>query len=400
MPELPPDDLVSSFKSAVAHAKKLKLAPEQVFLLYGLYKQTTVGDCTEPQPKGLKVVAKSKWKAWKNKQGLQPLEAMKQYIDIVARVTDAFRPEEAIETETSAAIESLDKHRIINALERANELKHQTGDMKRAQKYEELIATLVPVIEQLEKVDEDAEIALKCVSKSMMKAVLKDAATLKQDSETLRNIKDMLSLDEFSFVKAEYERALQVHDIERKRHREIRLMQYKYQNCQELGNKDKYSISLLGHLRSYEQFSNADFRARVFGRIPPKEKMMHFTTKTIATSLTSCEAEHTIVLPETKTRINKFKREAKANFKSVLAYMGDKTRGGRVPICKPKASDANSAALSILKRGLAAYESGDDDTLRELYLQILKQLSHNPSAREDDNIARRLFLYHRHERFA
>ena len=77
-----PADVIYIFEAAVAHVKKsnvsivylppmphaknfsVKIRSDQVLKLYGLYKQATIGDCNEPAPSRLQVVANTKWKAW------------------------------------------------------------------------------------------------------------------------------------------------------------------------------------------------------------------------------------------------------------------------------------------------------------------------------------------------
>ena len=55
---------------------------EQKLLLYGLFKQATVGDLTGPRPTGLfDVEGKSKWDAWARRRGTTKEVAMKLYID-------------------------------------------------------------------------------------------------------------------------------------------------------------------------------------------------------------------------------------------------------------------------------------------------------------------------------
>lgn len=54
----------------INNADKLKL--------YGLFKQAKVGDVNKPKPEGY--IAGLKWEAWKNMAGMDPVEAMKEYI--------------------------------------------------------------------------------------------------------------------------------------------------------------------------------------------------------------------------------------------------------------------------------------------------------------------------------
>mmetsp|Transcript_7296 Transcript_7296/g.8849 ORF Transcript_7296/g.8849 Transcript_7296/m.8849 type:complete len:1339 (-) Transcript_7296:217-4233(-) len=264
-----------------------------------------------------------------------------------------------LDKEVAGAIAAFDRERIVAALERADELKHDTEDIQKAR----------DLLRQIEELDEEADKALKCVSKTMMKAVKETADKLRQDNEILQKVDDMINLDDRDFVQAEYERAAEVNDRERKIHREIRLMQYKYDSV----DHNKFRIETLGNVRSREEYAAANFMSKFFGKEALMQSMLQHTKKMIPTSLTYCEAERSQqrgadVTPEMKAKIKEFKAEAKKNFKSVLIYLGDK-----------KGKDTNEAARDILSRGLRAYRNKDDDTLQEMYCQIIKQLTNNPT---------------------
>jgi len=209
--------------------------------------------------------------------------------------------------------------------------------------------------------------ALKCVSRSMMKAVMEKKEELQQDNEVLREVEKMLNLEEIDFVQAEYERAIEVGDESRKIHREIRLMSIKYDAAKDTR---KYAISTVGNQKSPEDFA----KGKMFGKKAAMDGQMIYQKKPIHNALTYCSADEKIkngedVTPEDKQAAKQFKAEAKANFKSLLGYMGDK-----------KVPDANACARDILSRGLKAYKNGDDETLVEMYFQVIKQLTSNPTA--------------------
>ncbi|KAF8114540.1 hypothetical protein N665_0036s0068 [Sinapis alba] len=54
--------------------------------LYGLYKISTEGPCTAPQPSALKITARAKWQAWNKLGAMPPEEAMEKYIEIVTQL--------------------------------------------------------------------------------------------------------------------------------------------------------------------------------------------------------------------------------------------------------------------------------------------------------------------------
>jgi len=271
-----------------------------------------------------------------------------------------------LDKEVVASIEALDRVRIVAALERADELKHDTEDIQNAR----------ALLAEFEELDAAADKAVKCVSKTMMKEVMENAGRLKQDNEILQKVQQMLDLDERDFVQAEYERAIEVKDDERKIHREIRLMQYKYDSV----DHGKYKVERLGHVRSREDYAKASFMTKFFGKEALMQSMFEHSKKPIPTSLTLCDTEEKMqadgaeVTPEMKQKVKQFKTEAKNNFKAVLQYLGDK-----------KIADPNVAASDILRRGLSAYKSGDNDMLREIYIQVIKQLTNNPTRNPADS---------------
>lgn len=77
--------LTEDFENAVTRSKALPERPSNDVLLkiYGLYKQATEGDVSGDEPGMFDFVAKAKYTAWKERQGLSSDEAMQQYIDLI-----------------------------------------------------------------------------------------------------------------------------------------------------------------------------------------------------------------------------------------------------------------------------------------------------------------------------
>ena len=75
----------SHFIKATEVVKTLKTKPDNDTLsnLYGLYKQATVGDNTNPKPGMLDMVGCTKWNSWNKVKGLTIYEAECQYITLV-----------------------------------------------------------------------------------------------------------------------------------------------------------------------------------------------------------------------------------------------------------------------------------------------------------------------------
>jgi diazepam-binding inhibitor (GABA receptor modulating acyl-CoA-binding protein) len=73
------------FLEAVANAPKLNGSPSnhEKGMLYGLYKQATVGDINTSQPYFFDVVGRGKWDAWNSHKSKSSNKAKKEYIEFV-----------------------------------------------------------------------------------------------------------------------------------------------------------------------------------------------------------------------------------------------------------------------------------------------------------------------------
>jgi diazepam-binding inhibitor (GABA receptor modulating acyl-CoA-binding protein) len=79
-------DIEKEFKKYCNLVKLLPKRPtdEDLLLLYGLYKQATLGDNTLKEPSGMfNVKEKRKWKSWYELQGMDKSSAMSNYINKV-----------------------------------------------------------------------------------------------------------------------------------------------------------------------------------------------------------------------------------------------------------------------------------------------------------------------------
>ncbi|XP_051130102.1 acyl-CoA-binding domain-containing protein 1 [Andrographis paniculata] len=75
------------------HAEKAKTLPESTtnenkLILYGLYKQATVGDCNTSRPGIFNMRDRAKWDAWKAVEGKSKEEAMGDYITKVKQLLE------------------------------------------------------------------------------------------------------------------------------------------------------------------------------------------------------------------------------------------------------------------------------------------------------------------------
>ncbi len=78
-------DLKVKFDAAMANSKNLSERPDNATLLkiYGLYKQSSVGDNTDKKPGFGDMVGRAKWDAWSSLKGTSSEDAMQQYIDLI-----------------------------------------------------------------------------------------------------------------------------------------------------------------------------------------------------------------------------------------------------------------------------------------------------------------------------
>ncbi|WP_114938686.1 acyl-CoA-binding protein [Mucilaginibacter endophyticus] len=84
-------NLKDTFESAVKESKELPSKPdnETLLRLYSLYKQATEGDINTENPPGMfDFVAKAKYDAWLKLQGTSADDAMQQYINLVAQLSN------------------------------------------------------------------------------------------------------------------------------------------------------------------------------------------------------------------------------------------------------------------------------------------------------------------------
>lgn len=56
---------------------------DELLHIYGLYKQSTIGDINIPRPGILAFKEKTKWNAWNSKKDMKRETAMQSYVDFV-----------------------------------------------------------------------------------------------------------------------------------------------------------------------------------------------------------------------------------------------------------------------------------------------------------------------------
>ncbi|KAM9807150.1 acyl-CoA-binding domain-containing protein 7 [Syngnathus typhle] len=73
---------VAEFEKAAEDVKNLKTRPsdQELLDLYGLYKQSTVGDINTDRPGMLDLKGKAKWDAWNSRKGMTKDAGMSAYV--------------------------------------------------------------------------------------------------------------------------------------------------------------------------------------------------------------------------------------------------------------------------------------------------------------------------------
>lgn len=80
----------AEFQAAVAKVQDLSTPPStsDLLALYGLYKQSTVGDVMGSRPGMLDMKGRAKYDAWAGHKGKSAEQARQAYIDLVERLVD------------------------------------------------------------------------------------------------------------------------------------------------------------------------------------------------------------------------------------------------------------------------------------------------------------------------
>ena len=75
------------FTQAVENIKKIKTITDETKLkLYGLYKQSHLGDVNVECPSWFNMTARANWTAWNELKGMKQEDAEKLYIELVNKL--------------------------------------------------------------------------------------------------------------------------------------------------------------------------------------------------------------------------------------------------------------------------------------------------------------------------
>eukprot|EP00753_Platysulcus_tardus_P009480 PLAT213.4.p1 GENE.PLAT213.4~~PLAT213.4.p1 ORF type:complete len:477 (+),score=223.71 PLAT213.4:62-1492(+) len=94
--------VTAEFKLALAFSRRIlegehprfSCSDEQKLKFYGLFKQSSSGDCNVARPTGGSWIVPLKWEAWKSQQGRSKLECKQLYIALLDDVAPSWREEE------------------------------------------------------------------------------------------------------------------------------------------------------------------------------------------------------------------------------------------------------------------------------------------------------------------
>merc|ERR1712004_936749 len=81
------------FTKAAEDVKKLKTQPanDELLILYGLFKQATVGDVNTDRPGMLDFKGKAKWDAWDGRKGMSKEDAENEYKTYVDTMIEKYQ---------------------------------------------------------------------------------------------------------------------------------------------------------------------------------------------------------------------------------------------------------------------------------------------------------------------
>lgn len=84
--------LSEDFQSALVKSKEFTKRPsnEELLDLYALFKQATEGDASGDRPGGFDFKAIAKFDAWVSRKGMAKDQAMREYVDLVAKLEQSY----------------------------------------------------------------------------------------------------------------------------------------------------------------------------------------------------------------------------------------------------------------------------------------------------------------------
>jgi len=196
------------------------------------------------------------------------------------------------------------------------------------------------LLERIYAINNDASVGLYYMEKEPLDRAWAGAQEINLETAQISEVKNVLSYDEQKFIQEQLKTANRLGDKERAIRLNIKLKEIFFSQFGKM-----FVFEQFGGLRKPDEFS----KAKLLGREALKLGMLKWTKSPIPTSLTTLDP----VTAKSATRL----------FKNVLGFMGDR------PLPYP-----NSLAQDLLEQCLAT-----PDLRNEVYCQIIKQLTENPS---------------------
>jgi hypothetical protein len=210
--------------------------------------------------------------------------------------------------------------------------------------------------------DDEAREALDGVDGARMHACVTEAALYRYSNDALKQIDKLLAMPEEDFVGKELEAALRLKDQPRAIHRRIRLKEIFY---------DKMAGSSLDRVWDTDKARPAQQFAAMAGglfamcsRDAISRGMHGFSAKPLPATLAPVPGEG--AGKADPIEVKKLKAAAKKNFANIQTYMGDKK--AKTPGAVDQAGEA-----------VLAFGRDTPQMRNEVYLQLIKQLTGNPS---------------------
>lgn len=83
-------DIFNRAANYLSQNDSIEISNQNKLLLYGFYKQATLGKCTTSNPLGINIIQNAKWSQWNSLGEMDKEEAMKNYIEIVKKLNINF----------------------------------------------------------------------------------------------------------------------------------------------------------------------------------------------------------------------------------------------------------------------------------------------------------------------
>eukprot|EP01100_Stratorugosa_tubuloviscum_P007534 TRINITY_DN3124_c0_g1_i1.p1 TRINITY_DN3124_c0_g1~~TRINITY_DN3124_c0_g1_i1.p1 ORF type:complete len:1462 (-),score=863.00 TRINITY_DN3124_c0_g1_i1:229-4614(-) len=249
-----------------------------------------------------------------------------------------------VETQKMIAdsINIVEQEKLDEAIQMADSFGYNLDDYQQAVQLRNTLVALAAEIDETLKLLETRPAA---------QSLFDRATQIGMHTEPLKKLGDILQLNEEGFIKLQLKAAIALQNHQRIIKHNVELKEIFFQQF-----ANSFRLVDCGRIKTPAEFA----RGKLIGKDKVKAEMMNWQKSSIHGSLTRIEATLTLKDPN---------KEASIIFKNILGYMGDK------PLNYPQ-----MLAREVLQKGIDHKELRD-----EIYVQLLKQITNNPSS---DSIAK------------